>query len=159
MSDSLRTYLQDHLAGAADAVSLTKHIRDQHSGTALGQFASGLLAEIESDRSVLQKLAEDVGVGPSEWKEATAWLGEKATRLKFSFVTQNKFGTFEALELLELGVHGKWALWRALAVLAPSEPRLKGVDFDVLMVRAAHQRDAIESQRLELARTSLQTAA
>jgi hypothetical protein len=30
------------------------------------------------------------------------------------------------LEFLELGIHGKWALWRALGTVAETDPQLKG---------------------------------
>lgn len=34
---------------------------------------------------------------------------------------------FEALEFLVLGIHGKWAMWRALSVVAADDSRLDGL--------------------------------
>ena len=120
MGDPLATYLHDHLAGSVHAVSLLEFIRDQHEREPLGRFASGLLAEIEADRHVLQELADRAGAGSSDLKEFAAWLSEKVTRLKLRHGGDG-LGTFEALEFLELGIHGKWALWRALATVAATD--------------------------------------
>lgn len=45
MSDSLATYLQDHLAGAAYAIDVVEFMRDKHKDQEMGQFASTLLVE------------------------------------------------------------------------------------------------------------------
>jgi hypothetical protein len=73
MSDPLSIYLHDHLAGAALAIELLESMRDQHAGKPLGQFATGLLVEIEQDRDVLLGLSERVGAAPNPVKELTAW--------------------------------------------------------------------------------------
>ena len=72
MRHPLATYLHDHLAGALVAINLLEALRDQHASEPLGQFAAGLLVEVEEDRAVLWRLAEQVGAGPSALKEATA---------------------------------------------------------------------------------------
>ena len=154
MSDPLATYLHDHLAGSVHAVSLLEFLRDQHERDPLGRFASGLLAEIEQDRETLKQLADRTGAGSSEIKELTAWLSEKVTRLKLRH-GDDGLGTFEALEFLELGIHGKWALWRALGVVASSDTRLRGIDFEHLAARAEAQRNSVEERRLETAREVL----
>jgi hypothetical protein len=154
MGDPLATYLHDHLAGSVHAVSLLEFIRDQHEREPLGRFASGLLAEIEADRHVLQELADRAGAGSSDLKEFAAWLSEKVTRLKLRHGGDG-LGTFEALEFLELGIHGKWALWRALATVAASDTRLRGLDYEQLAARAEAQRASVEERRLEIARAVL----
>jgi hypothetical protein len=118
----------------------------------------GLLVEVEADRVVLQGLAERVGAGPSALKEATAWLGEKVARWKLWRRAAGGLGTFEALEALALGILGKLALWRALAVVAAAENRLRGVDFDHLAARARAQHARVEERRVEAARTALRAA-
>jgi hypothetical protein len=157
MNNPLATYLQDHLAGATHAIELVETIREQYADESLGIFAASLVDEIKADRTVLQEIANRVGSGSSGLKEAAAWFAEKVARLKLSRGTANMLGTFEALEFLELGVHGKWALWRALALIAPSDPRLPSLDFDYLVARAESQRASIEDHRLNLARAALQS--
>lgn len=155
MSDSLVIYLQDHLAGSVHAIELVESIQSQHSGKPLGSFATDLLAEIKADSNVLRELAERAGTSSSSVKDLTAWIGEKVAKLKLKHGGATELGTLEALELLELGVHGKWALWRALATVAPAEKRLQGVDFEHLAARAQAQRSKVEEHRLEAAHVAL----
>lgn len=159
MSDPLATYLHDHLAGAVHAISLLEFIRDQHQGERLGRFAESLLREIEADRDTLEQLADRAGAGSSEVKELAAWVTEKFSRVKLRRGAKNGLGTFEALEFLELGIHGKWALWRAMSAIAPTDTRLRGFDFDHLAARAEAQRAGVEERRLEAARAALSRAA
>jgi hypothetical protein len=158
MKDTLAIYVQDHLAGAVHAIELIGSLRDQHSGEPLALFAKQLLAQVEEDRDVLQSLAERIGAEPSSAKELAAWLSEKVTRIKLR--TESKdFGTFEALELIGLGIHGKWSLWRALAMTAAEDPRLQGLDFDRLAKRAVAQSAAVEKYRIEVCRGALRNRA
>ena len=152
MSDPLGTYLHDHLAGAAYAIDLVEFMRDQHQGEELGEFAAGLLGDIKADREILRQLAERVGAGSNKLKELTAWLGEKVSRLKLSHGDEDDIGTFEALEFLEIGIHGKLELWRALGAIARSEPRLREMDFGQLAARAESQRVKVENRRLQAAK-------
>jgi hypothetical protein len=140
MSDPLATYMNDHLAGAAYAIDLVEFMRDRYEGEELGQFAAWLLDEIEADREVLKQLAGRASSGSSKVKELTAWLGEKVSRLKLGHGANDGLGLFEALEFLEVGIHGELELWRALAAVAPGNPKLRGVDFEHLARRAETQR-------------------
>jgi hypothetical protein len=156
MSDPLATYLHDHLSGAVVAINLLEALRDQHNGKPLGQFAADLLSEVEADRAVLQELADRVGAETSVLKEATAWLGEKVSRLKLRSHPNDRLGTFETLEALALGILGKLALWRALGVVAVVDIRLSGIDFNHLDARAQAQHASVEERRLEIAPMALQ---
>jgi hypothetical protein len=151
MSHPLGTYLNDHLAGSTYAVDLVEFLRDTYEGQELGQFAAWLLAEIEADRDVLKELGERAGGGSSKVKELAAWLGEKVSRLKLGHSANDGLGLFEALEFLELGIHGKFELWRALVAIAPGNPKLRGVDFEHLASRAEQQRAEVERRRLQVA--------
>ena len=155
MSDPLATYVHDHLAGAVVAINLLETMREQYAGEPLGRFAAELLVEVEADQAVLQGLAGRVGAEPSLLKEAVGWLGEKASRLKLGRRGAGEFGTFEALEALALGILGKLGLWRALGLVAATDGRLHGVDFEQLAARAQAQHARVEAHRLEMARTAL----
>jgi hypothetical protein len=148
MSDSLATYLHDHLAGSNFAIELLEFLRDQHVAEPVGEIAEALLGEVEEDRKVLQGIIDRAGDGVPVLKEVTAWLGEKMSRLKLS---RGAFGTFEALEALALGVIGKRSLWRALATIAEGDTRVRGVDFDQLAARAQEQHSQVEGLRLQAA--------
>ncbi len=158
MADPLATYLHDHMAGSAFGADLAKSIRDRYSGEPLGQFASGLLLEIEKDRATLQEIVDRVGKGHPDLKEAAAWLGEKVSRWKLSDGGAGGIGTFEALEALALGIFGKLSLWRALSVIAAADVRLRGVNFDDLVARARTQYAQVEERRLQVANTAFPPA-
>jgi hypothetical protein len=157
MSDeALGIYLQDHLAGAAGAVELLEALQKRHAGEPVAELAGEILAEVEQDRSVLRGLAERLGGGESHpVKEAAAWLAEKATRVKIGRGTAGELGAFEALEALILGIWGKRALWRALAVLAATDSRLQGLDLDRLITGAESQHARVEAFRLRTASNAL----
>ncbi len=154
MSDGLTTYLEDHLAGAMHAIELLKAMRDNHKSDPLGQFASQMLTEIEADRDVLAGLTKRVGGSPGGPKEWGSWLAEKVSRLKLKHGSDD-LGTFEALEFLVVGIHGKLSLWRALPVAAGCDSRLQGMDFDKLASRALDQHAKVEEQRLAAAPSAL----
>ena len=158
MSDALATYLQDHLAGAEVAIDMLHALSKQYGSATLGTFAAGLVHEIEQDRATLRQIADQIGDGGSTLKEATAWVGEKLSRLKLHSRVSGALGTLETLETLGLGILGKAKLWRALAEVAPSDPRLQGVNFGQLLDRALAQHEQVEARRLEVARAALRAA-
>jgi len=82
-------------------------------------------------------------------------LAEKVSRLKLKHGSAEGLGTFEALEFLVLVIHGKWALWRALSVVAGNDSRLQGTDFDELTARAKSQHERVDERRLTCSRSAL----
>jgi hypothetical protein len=155
MADPLALYLNDHLAGARFAIELLDRLRESYSNEPLGLLAGQLLTDIDEDRAVLQKLADQVGTGGSSVKEAASWLVEKASRLKLQLNSATDLGTFEAVETLSLGVLGKLKLWQALLAVQSSDARLQQLDFNTLSVRAESQHDKLEQFRVRLAKSVL----
>ena len=125
-------------------------MRKQSSGKPLGQFAEKMLGEVEADREVLARLTERVGGTAGGMKEWGAWLAEKVSRLKLKHGPGDRLGTFEALEFLVIGIHGKRALWRAMAEVASFDARLQEFDFGELIARAENQHAETEEKRLRL---------
>jgi hypothetical protein len=154
MSQQLATYLNDHLAGARFAIDMLERLRDTQTDDEFKQFAARMLLEIEADRSVLEQLAEEVG-GRNVLKEASAWLAEKASRVKLRLGSEDNLAVFEAIEALSLGVLGKLKLWRALSAIAQNHSLLRGIDFATLIERAQSQHDEIEARRLAYAKSVL----
>jgi hypothetical protein len=154
MSDPLVTYLEDHMAGARAAIGLLKKMK---AGTneSLSQFAANILARVEEDEETLQNLAQEIGTGSNIMKEASAWVGEKASRAKLGAGMPGDFETFEALEFLALGIQGKLHLWYALQTVAVIDARLRSLDYKTLIARAEEQYLKVEEQRLALAKTAL----
>jgi len=155
MSDALGVYLHDHLAGAAYAIDLLEFMSVKLKDVELRAFATELVAEIKEDRETLRQIAERAGASGTSIKELASWLGEKLSRMKLGHDRGDGLATFEALEFLTVGIHGKWVLWCALAAAAPYDPRLDGVDFAKLADRAQKQHDRVDERRLEAAVTAL----
>ena len=153
-NDALSTYVEDHLAGATAGLELLEALSAQHQGDPTGALARRLLPEVEDDRRTLEGIARTLDAG-SALKEAGAWLAEKVSRLKLHRDVKGMLGTFEALEAMTLGVLGKRALWRALAVAAGSDARLAGFDFGALAASAERQHALLEDERLRAATVAL----
>ena len=153
----IATYLNDHLAGSVVAVELLEHMESAHAGTALESVFAALRADIEEDRKVLESLMNRLDVAQSSTRKATAWLTEKVTEIKLRVddPAGGALRLLEASEAVSLGIEGKLGLWRALAVVAKEEPRLRVVDYDRLIERAVDQRDRAEEVRLEAAKRAL----
>lgn len=147
MSENLRTYLQDHLAGARFAVSLLNDLAKQETDEDVAALALTLIGEIEADKQVVEEILLALDESRSILKEATAWLAQKVGRAKFQ-LERSRFSIFEALEILSLGILGKLALWSALDAIALSEKWLQSYDFVKLAETAKRQHAQVEQQRL-----------
>jgi hypothetical protein len=152
------TYLNDHLAGAVAAVELLDHLIELHRGSDRRTFYQTVQAEIIEDQKVLQDLVSRVGGRESQVRKAAAWLSEKLAQAKLALDDRadGQLRTFEALEALALGIHGKLQLWTALAEAARVNPAFQGVDFARLQERAQDQYKRVDQERLQAARRALE---
>jgi hypothetical protein len=153
METNLATYLNDHLAGARFAIDLLTRLRDTSSDANFCAFANELLGDIETDRAVVQELVDRIS-SKSVLKEATAWVAEKASRVKLRLGSEDNLAVFEALEALALGVLGKQKLWYALHRLSKTDDRVAGPDYRELAELAQAQHDRLEERRLMAADTA-----
>jgi hypothetical protein len=149
MSNSLITYMHDHLAGARFAISLLDSLRSGRQHPTVRRLAEELIHEIEDDRQLLEHLADRIGKPQNTLKEGAAWLAQKASLWKLGHAA-SPLSTFEALETLSLGIMGKLALWRALRVIQPNEPSLTEVNFQHLCETAERQFMRVEDIRIKL---------
>ena len=147
---ALDTYLNDHLGGSMLGSDLAEQIRERSEGTPLGDVMATIAPEIQEDRETLIDLMEQLGTSKNPIKQVTAWMAEKASRVKFRGASSGEpdFGLFMALETLTLGVEGKLAMWKALKQIADEHPPLAAVNLDDLIARAESQHDALENERL-----------
>lgn len=154
---AMDVYLNDHLAGAMLGNDLAEQIRDRHEGTPLGDRMRSIAAQIDEDRQTLLDLMERMGVARNPVKQATGWVAEKASRVKFSGLASGEpdHGAFMALESLTLGVEGKACLWRALKEVASQHPPLASTNLDELIKRAEAQHSALERERLAVGKRTL----
>jgi hypothetical protein len=154
---ALDTYLNDHLGGAMLGSDLAEQIRDRSEGTPLGDQMAKIAPQIEEDRQTLIDLMEALGTSKNPVKQASAWVAEKASRLKFAGWSSGEpeFGLFMALETLTLGVEGKLSLWKALKEVASDYPALSAADLDRLIARAQTQHETLEGERIFASRSVL----
>ncbi len=157
---ALDNYLNDHLGGAMLGTDLAEQIRDRGEGTSLGELMERVAPEIEQDRQSLIDLMEQLDVSKNAVKQASAWLAEKASRVKFGGATSGEpdFGLFMAVETLTLGVEGKLSMWKALKEVRADHPALAATDLDNLIARAQSQHDALEVERIAAARRVLSSS-
>ena len=90
-------------------------------------------------------------------RQAATWLAAKATEVKLRWDDRagGALRLLEAVELVESGVQGKQALWRALAAAAEDAPGLRQADYAQLERRAEDQRSRLEGVRRPAARAAL----
>jgi len=152
----LDIYLNDHLAIETAAIEAVRRARGENEGTELGDYLAELATELEQDRTTLRETMASVGVGPDRLKQAAAWAGEKAGRLKLngSVFSYSPLIRIVELEGLSLAVAAKAGMWRMLREL--SDPRLEGADFDGLLARADRQADELERRRIDAGLVALE---
>ena len=146
------------MAGSTFAISLLDSMKEEHEGQQLGALAMRLAAEVREDQESLKVIIERVGESSPDIKNMLGWAAEKLSQLKLRHDGDRGIGTFETLETLGLGILGKHALWRTLAVVAETDQRLQGMDFARLGRRALAQHADVESSRLEVARKAFTPA-
>ena len=115
MSDPLAIYLNDHMAGAGVAIDLLKTMKERHDAS-LSQFAASILVEVEEDEETLRSIAKNIGSGSNVFKEAAAWLAEKASRLKLGQVRREtsaplRYSNSSRLEFRGSSVFGPRYSW------------------------------------------------
>jgi hypothetical protein len=152
-------YLNDHLAGAMFGSDLANQIRAQTEGTALGEVMQSVAVQIEEDRETLLDLMERMGTPKNPVKQATTWVAEKASRVKFRGLTSDEpgLGTFLALETLAIGVEGKLCLWNALKGVVDQYAPLASMNLSQLVERAQSQRDVLERERIAASKHALRS--
>jgi hypothetical protein len=157
---NIRSYLNHHLANSVAELNALEHLEAAEKGTPMARVLTGLRADSAADRRMLEELMARLKVSENEVEKATAWLGEKISRLMLPLGEQ-KGGPLHlllTLEALELGLVGRGAMWLALAAAAQETSELQGPNYEVLIGRAENQRVRVEKLRLEAAEKALRPA-
>jgi hypothetical protein len=153
--ETLRTYLNDHLAGSVAAVELLDHLMELDEGRKT--FYLRLKSDIQDDQAVLKEVLNRAGGTESTLRKTAAWLSEKLSQMKIAVddAGDNQLSVLQSLEILALGIQGKLLLWRALGSAAPGIPALASYDYRRLQGRAQAQFEVVETERLKLAGAAL----
>jgi hypothetical protein len=99
MDDPLAIYLHDDLASASLAIDLLEAMQKQYHGESLGDFATEVLGEVTADYKVLKELAGKVGKASDVLKDATAWMSERASRLRLRKGASGGTGQFRSARI------------------------------------------------------------
>lgn len=152
----LRIYMQDHLAGATAGEALAQRTRENNQGTTYGDALGRLADEISADKRELEQIMDAFGFGPDRAKNLAFLVGAKAGGLKPNGQLRgySPLSRVTEMEGLIAGISGKLSLWRALAELAPEEPRLDAERLERLMNRGEEQRRTVEELRTRAVRAA-----
>ena len=151
---SLEKYLNEHLAGSGSALGLLEILAEfQHDDAEIYQ---NLRRGIFQNRLTLESLMHQWGFERSTALEWAAKAVSQLALLRFKYhgIVKGQLGLVEALEALELGVHGQTLLWRSLAEEGSSGLSPSGLDFPALLQSAEAQKAQVERLRLAAVRTA-----
>ena len=151
MGHELQRYINDHLTGSLGAAVLTKDLMERQANGPDRKFFSDLAQDIERDREILKGLLFKAGLTDSSFPK----LGTSRAPTLHAEMDASKIGTFDALEMLALGIQGKRLLWVVLSELIPWFPEWHPLDFRMLELEALRQRDGIEKLRVEMGKKVL----
>ncbi|MDB6135158.1 MAG: hypothetical protein JWM59_3401 [Verrucomicrobiales bacterium] len=147
----LEQYLNDHLSGSAGALSLLKALAA--SDPQDSAFYLVLREGIAANRQALLNIMWELGCRRVHSREVLGKAVSKAGqfRLHWHGLSPGKLGLLEALEVLELGIHGQLMLWSVLREEAASRGADTGQDFEELTASAEIQRAQVEKRRMAAA--------
>lgn len=156
LSDSLETYLTDHLAGAEGALRLMDDLREGGKDEDFVAFIAHLRDEVAEDRDQLVAIMERFEVSPGRVKRALASVAETLGRTKLARLGEPaSLSRLLAMETLSGGIWTKMRLWQALQAAPDLRPGLADVDLAGLIERARRQLDALEPHHAAAARRAL----
>ena len=149
----LEKYLNEHLSGSSAALDLLSALEEKNRSEAAGYRA--LQMEIYQNRLILKCLIQQAGFGRSKAMEyfAKGTAGMALWRFKHHGLQTGQLGLVEALEALELGVHGQMLLWRSLAEDPIASLFTMEVDFQQLIRSAENQKAKVETLRIAAVRS------
>jgi hypothetical protein len=134
----LRTYLNDHLAGASAAVWTLVQLAADHSGDELGPPLADLRDEVSMDRDTLRDLIGRLPAGESPWKRALGAAGAVVMWGR-NVLPVSRPSPAEELEALAVGVWGKRLLWGTMTRVAQRDTRFADLEIEDLTERAEAQ--------------------
>ena len=141
----LGLYLSDHLTGATAGAARVDRMAADFADTPVYATLSTLAEQIRAERRLLQQLIDDLGLRRRPARQAAAWLGEHAGRLKANgrLVRRSPMTMVLETELLRCAVIGKRGGWQTLAENA-DELGLDATVFHELAEQALRQHEQLD---------------
>ncbi|MCX6044163.1 MAG: hypothetical protein NT075_03565, partial [Chloroflexi bacterium] len=130
------------------------YLAEMETEAEIKPFIVSLRADIAADRQALEALMQALEITASPARRAAAWLAEKMTTLKLRLddPTAGALRLLEALEIVQVGIEGKRALWRGLA--EAHAPGLPEEEYRRLERRSEEQHARVEVVRLAAAKVA-----
>lgn len=153
-TDSLKSYLEDHHAGATGGAELAASLAEHNTQY---EVLATVARDITEDRDTLVRLMGQFGTEGSTVKQAGALFMEKIGASSFEGGSEaNQSHTFlRQIELLRMGVHGKLCLWQTLDGISDADERLGNFNFERLAARAETQLEGLRECQIKIARKAL----
>jgi hypothetical protein len=125
----LRTYLNDHLAGASAAVGTLERLASDHEHDELGPPLVDLRDQVDDDRERLVEILGLLPGGESLSKRALGAAGSIAAWLR-ELIPGPRPTLAEELEALAIGVWGKRLLWGTMTRVVDEDEDHRFVDLE-----------------------------
>ncbi|MET3809666.1 hypothetical protein [Arthrobacter sp. UYEF3] len=117
----LGLYLSDHLSGSTAGLGRIERMAKDFTDTPVHAELVGVAAEIRRERELLLGLIHELGIPRRPHRQAAAWLGEHAGRLKLNgrLLGRSPMTLVLEAELMRAAVLAKIGGWQTLEELAP----------------------------------------
>ncbi|MFD2795025.1 NAD-dependent epimerase/dehydratase family protein [Promicromonospora vindobonensis] len=112
----LGLYLSDHLTGVTAALELLERMTRSYRDTPFHAELAEVTEQLRGERELYRDLLHRLGAPPRRHRQAAAWLGEKAGRLKLNgrLTRRSPLSAVLEAEVLRAAVVGKIGGWRTL---------------------------------------------
>lgn len=156
--DLLNLYLSDHLTGASAGAARIDRMAGSFVDTPVFAQLSVIAEEIRAERRFLKQLIHDLGFRQLPHRQAAAWAGEHAGRLKNNgrLLSRSPMTIVLEVELMRSAVMGKRGGWQTLADNAED----LGLDPEVfrqLAEKALQQHEVLEEVHAYARRRAFRT--
>jgi hypothetical protein len=151
--DLLSVYCNDHLAAATGGIELVARMIGAHRGTRYEAELRQLIGELREEKTALGQTMAALGFSVRQYKQAAAWVAEKASRGKLngSLLSRSPLSSLVEFEFLASAVRGKRSGFETLRIAADVEPRIDAALFDRLIDQANRQFEWATDARREIA--------
>lgn len=114
--DLVELYLSDHLTGATAGMERVVRMEGDFVDTPVYKQIATVADSIRRERSLLQQIIHDLGFKQKPYRQALAWVGERAGRVKLNnrVVSRSPMTLVLEAELMRSAVIGKLGGWQTL---------------------------------------------
>lgn len=114
--DLVELYLSDHLTGATAGLERVVRMEGDFVDTPVYKQISVVADSIRRERALLQQIIHDLGFKQKPYRQALAWVGERAGRIKLNnrILSRSPMTLVLEAELMRSAVMGKLGGWQTL---------------------------------------------